>query len=130
MKKQTIQTGNAPAAIGPYSQAVKVGGFVFVSGQVPVHPQTGEMAEGIESQAERSLENIRAILEEAGISLENVVKCTVFLTDMADFAAVNRVYENFFRAPCPARSCVAVSALPKGALVEIEAIAAVNDHAE
>lgn len=130
MKKQAVQTENAPAAIGPYSQAVKAGGFVFVSGQIPLHPQTGELVSGIENQAAQSLENLRAILNAAGLEMEDVVKCSIFLTDMANFAAVNKIYERFFSAPFPARSCVAVSALPKGALVEIEAIAMVNGYAE
>lgn len=130
MKKQAVQTKNAPVAIGPYSQAVKAGSFVFVSGQIPLDPQTGELVSGIENQAAQSLENLRAILNAAGLGMENVVKCSIFLTDMADFTAVNKVYERFFSAPCPARSCVAVSALPKGALIEVEAIAMVNSYAE
>lgn len=119
-----ISTTKAPAAIGPYSQAIKVGGLVFVSGQLPIDPATGAFAEGgIKELTRQSLTNMKAILEEAGTSMANVVKTTVFLTDMNDFAAMNEVYAEFFAAPFPARSAVAVKTLPKGALVEIECIA-------
>lgn len=119
-----ISTTNAPAAIGPYSQAIKVGGLVFVSGQLPIDPATGAFAEGgIKELTRQSLTNMKAILEEAGTSMANVVKTTVFLADMNDFAAMNEVYAEFFAAPFPARSAVAVKTLPKGALVEIECIA-------
>ena len=119
-----ISTTNAPAAIGPYSQAIKVGELVFVSGQLPIDPATGAFAEGgIKELTRQSLTNMKAILEEAGTSMANVVKTTVFLADMNDFAAMNEVYEEFFAAPFPARSAVAVKTLPKGALVEIECIA-------
>ena len=119
-----ISTTNAPAAIGPYSQAIKVGELVFVSGQLPIHPATGAFAEGrIKELTRQSLTNMKAILEEAGTSMANVVKTTVFLADMNDFAAMNEVYAEFFAAPFPARSAVAVKTLPKGALVEIECIA-------
>ena len=119
-----ISTTNAPAAIGPYSQAISVGGLVFVSGQLPIDPATGAFAEGgIKELTRQSLTNMKAILEEAGTSMANVVKTTVFLADMNDFAAMNEVYAEFFAAPFPARSAVAVKALPKGALVEIECIA-------
>ena len=119
-----ISTTNAPAAIGPYSQAIKVGELVFVSGQLPIDPATGAFAEGgIKELTRQSLTNMKAILEEAGTSMANVVKTTVFLADMNDFAAMNEVYAEFFAAPCPARSAVAVKTLPKGALVEIECIA-------
>ena len=119
-----ISTANAPAAIGPYSQAIKVGELVFVSGQLPIDPATGAFAEGgIKELTRQSLTNMKAILEEAGTSMANVVKTTVFLADMNDFAAMNEVYAEFFAAPFPARSAVAIKTLPKGALVEIECIA-------
>lgn len=119
-----ISTTKAPAAIGPYSQAIKVGGLVFVSGQLPINPATGAFAEGgIKELTRQSLTNMKAILEDAGTSMVNVVKTTVFLADMNDFAAMNEVYAEFFAAPFPARSAVAVKTLPKGALVEIECIA-------
>ena len=119
-----ISTIKAPAAIGPYSQAIKVSGLVFVSGQLPIDPATGAFAEGgIKELTRQSLTNMKAILEEAGTSMANVVKTTVFLADMNDFAAMNEVYAEFFAAPFPARSAVAVKTLPKGALVEIECIA-------
>ena len=120
MKK--IETTNAPAAIGPYSQGYIVNGFVFTSGQIPVNPQTGEIPEGIQAQAEQSCKNVGAILEAAGISFENVIKTTCFLADMNDFAAFNEVYAKYFTMR-PARSCVAVKTLPKNVLCEIEAIA-------
>ena len=121
-----IHTDKAPAAIGPYSQAIDSGqGIVFVSGQLPIDPATGAFpAGGVNEQTRQSLTNARAILEAAGLSLKQVVKTTVFLADMADFAAMNEVYAEFFAAPFPARSAVAVKTLPKGALVEIECIAA------
>ena len=120
---KTIQTSNAPAAIGPYSQAKVVNGFVFASGQIPLNPATGEV-EGttIEAQAEQVMKNVGAILKEAGVGFENVVKTTCFLAEMADFAAFNEVYAEYFTSK-PARSCVAVKELPKGVLCEIEAIA-------
>ena len=120
-----IQTEKAPAAIGPYSQAIDSGaGLVFVSGQLPIDPATGAFPEGgVQEQTRQSLTNAKAILEAAGIGLQNVVKTTVFLADMGDFAAMNEVYAQFFSAPFPARSAVAVKTLPKGALVEIECIA-------
>lgn len=122
----TVQTENAPAAIGPYSQAIDSGaGLVFVSGQLPIDPATGAFPQGgVAEQTRQSLTNAKAILAAAGLGLENVVKTTVFLADMGDFAAMNEVYAQFFSAPFPARSAVAVKALPKGALVEIECIAA------
>lgn len=124
--KQPIQTEKAPAAIGPYSQAIDSGaGLVFVSGQLPIDPATGAFPEGgVQEQTRQSLTNARSILEAAGLSLANVVKTTVFLADMADFSAMNEVYAQFFQAPFPARSAVAVKTLPKGALVEIECMAA------
>ena len=122
--KQIISE-NAPAAIGPYSQAVEVGGFVYASGQLPIDPATGIFPEGgIKEQTRQSLLNVSAILEAAGLSLSNVVKTTVYLADMGDFADMNAVYSEFCKAPYPARSAVAVKALPKGAMVEIEVIAA------
>ena len=121
---KAINTMNAPAAIGPYSQAIEVNGFVYTSGQLPIDPATGEFAgSDIKSQAEQSLKNVKAILEEAGLTMKNVVKTTVFLDDMADFAAMNEVYSTYFSEPYPARSAVAVKTLPKGALVEIECVA-------
>ncbi len=123
MKKQ-ISTNNAPAAIGPYSQAIEANGMVFVSGQLPVNPLTGEFAEGgIKELTYQSLTNMKNILAEVGLTMENVVKTTVFLADMADFAAMNEVYASFFTGVAPARSAVAVKTLPKNALVEIECIA-------
>lgn len=122
---KALHTDLAPAAIGPYSQAIEVNGFIFASGQLPIDPATGEFAEGgIKEQTRQSLTNASRILESAGVDLSHVVKTTVFLADMADFAAMNEVYSSFFKAPFPARSAVAVKALPKGALVEIECIAA------
>ena len=119
---KTISTQNAPAAIGPYSQGKIVGELVFVSGQIPVDPATGAVAEGIAAQAEPSCKNVAAVLEAAGSSMEKVVKTTCFVADMGDFAAFNGVYEKHFTSK-PARSCVAAKALPKGVLCEIEAIA-------
>jgi 2-iminobutanoate/2-iminopropanoate deaminase len=120
-----LSTKNAPAAIGPYSQGIEANGFVYVSGQLPINPATGEFAEGgIKAEARQSLANIRNILAEAGLTMGNVVKVTVLMTDIKDFAAVNEVYAEFFEAPYPARSAFAVAALPKGADIEIEAIAA------
>ena len=123
--KRVISTANAPQAIGPYSQAIEAGGFVFVSGQIPLIPATGELVEGsVEVQTARVLENLKAILEAAGSSLENVVKTTVYITNMDDFAKVNGIYGQYFQENPPARVCVEVSKLPKGALVEIDVIAA------
>lgn len=123
MKKQ-ISTQAAPAAIGPYSQAIEANGFVYCSGQLPIDPATGEMPEGIEAQTEQSLANVSAILTEAGLTLSDVVKTTVYLADMSLFAPMNGVYSRLFEAPYPARSAYAVKELPKQALVEIEVIAA------
>ncbi len=123
MKKQ-INTTSAPAAIGPYSQAIEANGFVFVSGQLPIDPATGAFAEGgIKELTRQSLTNMKAILSEVGLTMANVVKTTVFLADMADFAEMNEVYATFFEGVCPARSAVAVKTLPKEARVEIECIA-------
>ena len=124
MSKTSISTAAAPAAIGPYSQAVEAGGTVYVSGQLPIDPATGDFAEGgIKELTRQSLTNMKAILAEAGLDMGDVVKTTVFLADMADFAEMNEVYAQFFSAPFPARSAVAVKTLPKGARVEIECVA-------
>ena len=121
---KAIATQNAPAAIGPYSQAIEANGTVYVSGQLGIDPATGSFAEGgAVAQARQSLTNISNILKEAGLSMKNVVKVTVLLADINDFAAVNEVYKDFFEAPFPARSAFAVAALPKGGKIEIEAIA-------
>ena len=119
---KVVSTSNAPAAIGPYSQAIDLGNMVFVSGQIPVDPSTGAVAEGIAAQADQSCRNVGAILEAAGVGFDKVVKTTCFLADIADFAAFNEVYAKYFTSK-PARSCVAVKDLPKGVLCEIEAIA-------
>lgn len=122
--KKVISTKDAPQAIGPYSQAIAANGFLFISGQLGVTP-SGEFAGAdVKSQAQRSLQNLQAILSEAGLGFENVVKTTIFLVDIADFAAVNEIYAKFFSEPYPARSTIAVKTLPKGGLVEIELIAA------
>jgi 2-iminobutanoate/2-iminopropanoate deaminase len=118
-----IETPDAPAAIGPYSQAVKCGGLIFVSGQLPIDPQTGEIPGDIESQVRNSLNNINNILDSAGSSLSKVLRVGVFLTDLGDFQAANQVYSTFFKEPYPARTTVQISALPKGAKVEIDAVA-------
>ena len=121
---KVISTKKAPAAIGPYSQAIQVGNLVYTSGQIPIDPATGTFVEGgIKEQTRQSLSNIKAILEEAGLTMANVVKTTVFLADMNDFADMNAIYAEFFSEPNPARSAVAVKSLPKGALVEIEVVA-------
>ena len=123
---QAIHTDNAPAAIGPYSQAVKAGNTIYVSGQLPVDPATGEFAgDTIAEQTKQSLTNIKNILEKAGGGMENVVKTTVLLADIGDFAAMNEVYATFFKEPFPARAAFQVAAIPKGAKVEIEAIAVI-----
>lgn len=121
---ERVHSDGAPAAIGPYSQAIVCGGFVFTAGQIALDPQTGVMlGEDAPTQAERALHSLAAVLQAAGASMKSVVKCTVFLADMGDFAAVNEVYARHFDEPYPARSAVQVAALPKGARVEIEAIA-------
>ncbi len=122
--KEVISSKKAPGAIGPYSQGIVAGGLVFVSGQLPIDAATGVMAEGIEEQTRQSLTNIQYILVEAGLMMKDVVKTTVFLADMSLFGDMNKVYATFFETDCPARSAVAVKALPKDALVEIECIAA------
>ena len=121
--KNVIHTASAPAAIGPYSQAIQMGDFLFTSGQLGIIPETGELAQGVEAQTECALKNLGAILAEAGMSYANVLKTTVFVADLADFAKVNAIYQQFFASEYPARSCVQVAALPKGGLVEIECIA-------
>ena len=119
-----ISTKKAPAAIGPYSQAIQVGNLVYTSGQIPIDPATGAFVEGdIKEQTRQSLTNVKFILEEVGLTMNNVVKTTVFMADMGDFADMNSVYAEFFTEPYPARSAVAVKTLPKGSLVEIEVIA-------
>ena len=124
--KKMINTIKAPAAIGPYSQAIQVGNLLYTSGQIPIDPISGVFVEGgIKEQTRQSLQNVKAILEQAGFTMANVVKTTVFLADMNDFADMNTVYAEFFVEPYPARSAVAVKTLPKGALVEIEAVAEV-----
>jgi 2-iminobutanoate/2-iminopropanoate deaminase len=123
-KRTAIQTTSAPAAIGPYSQAIKAGGMIFCSGQIALDPGTGKLVEGdLAHQARRVMENLRAVLEAGGASLSSVVKTTIYLTDLGDFAEVNRVYGTFFEEPPPARATIQVSALPLGARVEIEAVA-------
>lgn len=122
--KKVIATTAAPGAIGPYSQAIDAGAFVYASGQIPINPATGEIPEGITAQTRQSLANVCAILEAVGLTVANVVKTTVFLADMADFGAMNAVYGEVFTEPYPARSAVAVRELPKGVLVEVEVIAA------
>jgi 2-iminobutanoate/2-iminopropanoate deaminase len=123
MTRQAISTGGAPGAIGPYSQAIRSGDMVFCSGQLGIEPVSGELVEGVEAQAERALRNLQSVLDAAGLGFDDVVKTTIFLTDMGDFAAVNAVYAPFMPDPPPARSTVQVAALPRGGLVEIEAIA-------
>ena len=122
MDKTVISTTNAPGAIGPYSQGWVVGDMVFASGQIPVNPATGEVPEGIAAQTEQSCKNVAALMEAAGVTMDNVVKTTCFLADIADFTAFNEVYAKYFTSK-PARSCVAVKDLPKGVLCEIEAVA-------
>ena len=121
--KRTIASPKAPAAVGPYSQAVELNGTLFISGQLPLDPETGAMPEGIEAQTRRSLDNIGYILEEAGLGYGDIVKTTVLLDSIADFGAMNAVYAEYFKGDKPARVCYEVAALPKGAKVEIEAIA-------
>ena len=123
MLKETIITNEAPKAIGPYSQGIKVGNVVYTSGQLPIHPETGEMPDNIEEQTRVSLENLKKVIEAAGASLQQVIKTTVFLSDMNHFAAMNHVYGEFFLDDYPARSAIEVARLPKDALIEIEAIA-------
>lgn len=121
--KQIISTNKAPAAIGPYSQGITAGGIIFTSGQLPINPDTGTFPQGIEAQTRQSLMNCKNVLAEAGVSMNQVIKTTVFLKDMNDFAVLNAAYAEFFEENCPARSAVEVARLPKDALVEIECIA-------
>lgn len=121
--KVKIESGNAPKAIGPYSQAVLVDDTLYVSGNIPVNPATGDVADGIVNQSKQVFENMKAVLDEAGMGFENVVKTTAFLTDLSNFATFNEIYASYFVAPYPARSCVEVSKLPKNVLVEVECIA-------
>lgn len=120
--KKIISTDKAPAAIGPYSQAIEVNGMVYTSGVIPVVPATGEIPEGIEAQAKQAIGNLVALLSEAGVPVENVVKTVVFIKNMDDFSKINAIYSEFFKTDCPARSCVEVARLPKDVLIEIEAI--------
>ncbi|MCR5672221.1 MAG: RidA family protein [Lachnospiraceae bacterium] len=124
MSKKVISTSNAPAAIGPYSQAIEAGGFVFASGQIPIDPATGNIPEGIEAQAKQALTNVKNLIEAAHLTLDDVVKTSVFIRNMDDFAKVNEIYATFFTNDHPARSCVEVSKLPKDVLIEVEVIAA------
>lgn len=123
-EKICLHTEQAPAAIGPYSQAIQVGNVVYTSGQIALDPETGALVPGgIDAQAHRVFQNLKAVLASAGCTFENVVKTVVFLTDLADFAIVNEIYAAYFPAPCPARSCVQVAALPKGSKIEVELVA-------
>lgn len=125
MKRKIITSEEAPSAVGPYLQAVEAGGFVFVSGQIPLDPATGRMVEGdITTQTRRVMDNVGAILRAAGLGFADIVKCTIFLADMADFPAVNEAYAAYFPQNPPARACIQAAALPKGARIEIEAVAA------
>lgn len=121
--KEIISTKNAPAAIGPYSQGVKLGDLIFTSGQIPLNPITGEMPESIEEQTKQALENVKAILDAKGLSMDNIIKTTVFMTDLNDFTKMNDIYATYFNGEKPARSAIEISKLPKGAKIEIEAIA-------
>ncbi len=120
---RVISTEKAPAAIGPYSQAIEVTGFVYASGQIPVNPETGVIPEGVQAQANQAFTNVKNLLAAAGTTIEKVVKTTVFIKDMNDFAAINEIYAQYFTQPYPARSCVEVARLPKDVLLEIEVIA-------
>ena len=126
MEKIVVKTDKAPAALGPYSAGIRAGNLVFTAGQIPLDPKTGLMAETIEEQTRQSLSNVKAILEAAGTNLDHIIKTTVFLQNMGDFAAMNGVYGEFFKENCPARSAVEVAKLPKNAMVEIEAIAIIE----
>ncbi len=124
MKKEIVSTSNAPAAVGPYSQAVITGDLVFCSGQIPLNPETGTVdGNSIEAQTRQCLKNLKAVLEAAGSSLQHAVKVNIYITDMKDFPAVNGIYAEYFEEPYPARACVQVAALPLGVMVEIEAVA-------
>jgi 2-iminobutanoate/2-iminopropanoate deaminase len=125
MEKEIISTSYAPAAVGPYSQAIKVGNILYLSGQLGLDPDTGTLLEGLEAQTHRSMKNIEAVLKTVDANFNNIVKTTIFITDINDFTKVNEIYASYFDTDPPARSCVEVSALPKGGLVEIESIAVV-----
>ncbi|MGC7872660.1 RidA family protein [Desulfosporosinus sp. SYSU MS00001] len=121
---EAIKTEKAPKAVGAYSQAIKAGGYLYTSGQIPIDPKTGVFVEGgVEAQTKQVMENLKQVIQEAGLDFDDVVKTTIFILDMGDFAAVNKVYEQYFKKTLPARSCVGVASLPKGALVEIELVA-------
>ena len=124
MMKKAIATDKAPAAIGPYSQAIEVGNLIFTSGVIPVVPETGEIPQGAQAQADQALRNLSALLEASGTDMERVIKTTVFIKNMDDFAKVNEIYAKYFTENCPARVCVEVSRLPKDVLIEIDVIAA------
>lgn len=126
--KETVQTDGAPEAIGPYSQAIVAGGFVFTAGQIGLDPTTGEMAEGVAYQAEQVMQNVREVLAAAGADFDDVVKTTIYLADLSDFAEVNEIYAAYFKDEPPARSTVQAAALPKGALVEIDMVAYVGER--
>ncbi len=126
MKREVVHSDNAPAAIGPYSQAIKVGDFVFTAGQLGIDPATGKLQEGVEAQARQAMENLKAVLEAAGSGLDMAIKTTIFLADISDFPKVNAVYGEFFGDEPPARSTVQVAALPAGGLVEIDVVATVK----
>lgn len=124
--KKPIMSEKVPKAIGPYSQAIEINGFIFTSGQIGIDPKTGELKEGIESQTEQVIKNLKAVLEAVGLDLSNVVKTTIYLRKMDDFSKVNEIYAKFFKEPYPSRSTVGVSSLPKNALIEIEVIASLK----
>ena len=121
--KEVVKTNKAPSAIGPYSQGIQVGNLFFFSGQIPLHPETGEMPDGIIAQSKQAFENVKGLLESQNLDFENVVKTTVFLDNMDDFATVNEIYATYFKEPYPARSAIEVAKLPRGALIEVEVIA-------
>ena len=121
--KEVVKTNKAPGAIGPYSQGIQVGNLFFFSGQIPLHPETGEMPEGIVAQSKQAFENVKGLLESQNLGFEHVVKTTVFLDNMDDFATVNEIYATYFKEPYPARSAIEVAKLPRGALIEVEVIA-------
>lgn len=121
--KKVVSTTKAPAAIGPYSQAIEVNGMIYTSGQIPVNPATGEISDTIEGQTRQVMENVKNLLEAAGTNMENVVKTTVFIKDMNDFGKINEIYAEFFKGDCPARSCVEAARLPKDVWIEMEAVA-------
>lgn len=121
--KEVVKTNKAPGAIGPYSQGIQVGNLFFFSGQIPLHPETGEMPEGIVAQSKQAFENVKGLLESQNLGFEHVVKTTVFLDNMDDFVTVNEIYATYFKEPYPARSAIEVAKLPRGALIEVEVIA-------